>query len=566
MHEEWVRRMSAAGPSERPAIIEAMCTMYSISTAKAYKALKEAGWDSGRKRRKDAGTTGLDKEKLKMVANMRKISKRKNGKVTMPVTVIRSILQSDGIDVNVGDSRLRELLRKEHFSVKDMKTPTPHQRMRSEHPNQVHLTDPSNCLLYYSPGGKQKIIDDDEHYKNKDFYEGKKLKCLRYVLTDHFSASVCVRYYEDAGETALNMYDFLLYAWGMKDDPLYVFHGIPKTLVWDCGSGNTARSVTNALAALRVETIPHLPGNPRAKGQVENGQNLVETQFESRLRFEPVHSLQELNAAAERWCAAYNANMIPHQDTRLNRNGVTLSRLMLWQKIRPEQLMELPDPEICRQIYATKIEGRKVGGDLSITIVHPNEKRSLRYSLAGLPGITVGDSVNVQPILVDPEPLIKVSYKHDGKPISIEVPPIVFNEAGFDIDAPVYGKEYKRLPDTIREKNIKELAEQTDGAVPFASFNNGAGLKAHSYIKASSPFIKPRTGEQITISQPDRVEIHDTLVSHFEAARIVKAHNGWIDESFIDRMKKEFPPGVPKSLLDDIAHDEAGAFGAAISI
>ena len=62
------------------------------------------------------------------------------------------------------------------------------------------------------------------------------MKCYRYVLTDHFSSSVCVRYYAAMGETALNMYDFLLYAWGKKADPLYVFHGIPETLVWDCGA------------------------------------------------------------------------------------------------------------------------------------------------------------------------------------------------------------------------------------------------------------------------------------------------------------------------------------------
>jgi len=567
MHEAWAERMRGAKTNgERRAVVAEMCRMLAVSDSKAYKILKEAGWESGRKRRKDAGTTGMDREKLKMVANMQKISKRKTGKVTMPVTVARSILQSGGIDVKVGDSRLRELLRDERLSAKDLKVPTPYQRMRSEHPNQVHLTDPSNCLLYFSPGGRQKIIGDDEHYKNKNFYEGGKLKCLRYVLTDHYSGSICVRYYEEAGETALNMYDFLLYAWGMKRDPLYAFHGICKILVWDSGSGNTARAVTNAVAALRVETLTHLPGNPRGKGQVENAQNLVEKQFESRLRFEPVRSLGELNAAAERWCAAYNANMIPHQDTRLNRNGAVSSRLMLWQKIRPEQLKELPDPETCRQIYSTKAESRKVAGDLSISIFHPNEKRSLRYSLGDFPGIMIGEYVNVQPILVDPEPLVKVSYKYKGETVSREVAPIAFDEAGFDVNAPVFGKEYKRLPDTLREKNLKELAGQTDGPIPFASITNGEGLKAHSYINASSPFIKPRTGEQVSVSAPDSVQIHDTLISHFEAAKQVKARNGWIDETLIDRMKREFPEGVPSSLVDDIAHDEAGADSAAQSM
>ena len=556
MYEEWVRRMNAAGSGAgRKAVVEKMSGMYGISTAKAYKALKEAGWDSGRKRRKDAGTTSLGEKELKTIANMQKTSQRKNGKVTMPITVARSILQAQGVDINVGDSRIRELLRDKQLSEKDLKIPTPHQRMRSEYPNQVHMTDPSNCLLYFSPGGRQKIVDDDEMYKNKNFYEGGKLKCLRYVLTDHFSSFICVRYYEAAGETALNMYDFLLYAWGMKEDPLYVFHGIPEILVWDCGSGNIARSTTNALAALRVRAIPHLPGNPRGKGQVENANNLVERQFESRLRFEPVHSLDELNAAAVRWCAAYNANMIPCQDTRLNRNGVVLSRLALWQKIRPEQLKELPDLEICRQIYSTKIEPRKVAGDLAITIVHPKTKRSMRYSLSHLPGIMVGQNVNVQPILVDPEPLVCVSYELNGELVSYECKPIAYNGAGFDISAPVFGKEYKRQPDTVREKNAKELTEPAAGLIPFASANNGEGLKAHSYINASSPFIKASTGEQITVSTPDHVKVHELLISATEMAKRIKPILGSVPEGFIDRLKAEYPEGVPANLRDDLANE-----------
>jgi hypothetical protein len=170
----------------------------------------------------------------------------------------------------------------------------------------------------------------------------------------------------------------------------------------------------------------------------------------------------------------------------------------------------------------------------------------------------VGKDVNVQTVLVDEEPLVLVSYEHNQEVVSYEVKPIVYNEAGFDVNAPVFGKEYKRPPDTRREKNTKELEQLAAGTVPFAGITNGEGLKAHSFINASSPFIKPRTGEQVAIAQPDHVEIHDILISHFEAAKQVKARNGWLSESFISRMKAAYPEGVPSSLIDDIAHDEAG--------
>lgn len=46
----------------------------------------------------------------------------------------------------------------------------------------------------------------------------------------------------------------------------------------------------------------------------ENGNNIVETQFESRLKFQPVESVDELNTAASAWANAYCANLIPGQD------------------------------------------------------------------------------------------------------------------------------------------------------------------------------------------------------------------------------------------------------------
>ena len=560
MYGDWVIKMNhAESAADRRAVVSEMCRMYAIKEQKAYALLKEAGWHSGRKRRKDAGSTGLEQENLTLVASMLQQGIRKNGKKTLSVNLARAILIENGYTIPIKDSRLRSLLRETGMAVADTKTPAPHQRMRSEYPNQIHQTDPSVCLLYFAPGGGQKIVGDDEEYKNKSFLE-KKMKCYRYVLTDHYSSSICVRYYAAMGESAANMYDFLLYAWGQKYDPLYAFHGLPETLVWDCGTGNIARAVTNALTALRVQTIPHLPGNPRAKGQVEKANDIVETQFESRLRFEPVMSIEELNNAAERWCAAYNANMIRELDCRLSRNGKKIgARLMLWQKIKLDQLRELPDETVCRQIFTTGIQTRKVGGDLAVSMVHPNVKQSRRYSVAGLPGILVGMDVNVQPVLVDPEPLAKVSYKHDGEIVSYEVKPIAFEEDGFDINAPVFGKEYKRLPETTREKTAKQLAELAlagNGTrVPFGAVTGGEGLKAHSFINAESPFIKQRTGKQITISEPETVEIHDILISHFESLKRVSARLGYVPDGFMDRMKEEHPEGVPASLVDDFAKE-----------
>lgn len=561
MYEEYVEQMkSAQNAKQRRMIVTEMCRLFGFGVQKAYTVLFQNGWDSGRKKRADAEQSSVTAEQLKAVASVVRYSLRKNGKTTMSVNVARSILQQNGIDIGVKDSRLRELLKNEGLTVKEAKVPSPHQRMRTLYPNQVHEADPSVALLYYAPNGKQKVVGDDEEYKNKSFL-AERMKCWRYVLTDHYSGSICVRYYAVKGENSATMYDFLLYAWGKKNDPVYGFHGLPEILVWDCGSANVSRPVTKALTALRVKTMPHLPGNPRAKGQVECTNNLVETQFESRLKLEPVGSVEELNEAAERWCAAYNANLLEGLDTRLTRAGRKIgSRQDLWNRIAEDQLRELPDADICRLIFTTGVQVRKVGGDLAITIVHPKTKMPMRYSLSHLPGIMVGMDVNAQPVLVDEKPLVLVSYEDDGVVASYEVEPIVYDDAGFDITSPVFGQNYKREPDTKRESTAAELAELASGGmekkddVPFKSISSGLGLSAHSYIKPENPFAQHTTGRQIDVAS-NVVEVHEILITATETAKRFKARTGYIPDGFISRMKKEYPAGVPSGMIDDLVHE-----------
>jgi hypothetical protein len=572
-----VRMAQAVTAKERKAVIAEMCRMFAFSTATAYKALGEYGWESGRKKRKDAGTTSVDPQTLLTVAAMSRNGFRKNGKETMPVNVAVSVAAMNGMDPGVSNSRVRQLLRENELAARSLKAASPHTHMRSLHPNHVHLVDPSLSLLYFTPN-KQHLLRDDEVYKNKPFLEGKEnLKCWRYVLTDHYSASICVRYYESPGEKPENLYDFLLYAWGQKQNPAYMFHGLPELLLWDRGSANSARAVTNALKALRIRTEAHAVGKPRAKGQVENANNLVETHFECLLKLEEVGSLAELNEAAERWCAAYNANEIPALDTRLRRSGRLIGiRTMLWQRITESQLRELPDAEICRQIFTTGMQVRKVAGDLTIRIVHPKIKRALVYSLADLPGIISGMDVAVQPVLVDAELVVIVRYKYDNEDVSFEAKPIELDAAGFDIAAAVIGEEYKAQKDTRREKNVKTLVkisgEGEKGVTPFASVTNGQGFKAHSLIHpAANPFVRQRTGASIEVAEAENklhdagisqtaetVRTHEILISATEMAKRIKPKLGYVPEGFIEWLKETYPEGTPSNLLDDLVNKYEG--------
>jgi hypothetical protein len=257
------------------------------------------------------------------------------------------------------------------------------------------------------------------------------------------------------------------------------------------------------------------------------------------LRFEPVRSVDELNDAVERWCAAYNANLIKGLDTRLHRNGIVLSRSTLWQRIPPEQLRELPDKETCRQIFANCIQTRKVAGDLTVSIVHPRAGRSLRYSVRDLPGILVGMELNLQPLLVTAEPLCIVSYTNGGEEVSFELEPVVYDEAGFDVNSPVFGKGYKQPKDTARETAGKAM--ETSGLVMGP---------AHSFIDPENPFMKQAAGTPVEVAET--VHTHEIIISAVEAAKRVNAECGEVPDGFINDVREQYPEGIPARVVDDV--------------
>jgi hypothetical protein len=231
LYEPYVTMMSGAeSAAARKAVVDEMRRVFGISLAKAYKILADCGWESGRAKRKDAGQSDVPEAYLAALAALVKEGIRKNGKQTLSVEDARVVLEKNGFHCEAGDVRLCQLLREKNMSARDMKVAAPYQRMRTEYPNQVHQVDPSVALLYYTPQG-QKLLGDDEVYKNKPFLEGKeKLKCWRYVLTDHYSGSICVRYYAQAGENVASLYDFCLYAWGKKETRRIAFTDCRKRL------------------------------------------------------------------------------------------------------------------------------------------------------------------------------------------------------------------------------------------------------------------------------------------------------------------------------------------------
>lgn len=508
--------LSTSPAKEQGRIRQQFERLHGVSSHTVYRNLKKVGWTSGRKKRKDAGTSAVSEEVLGELEAMTRLSFRANGKQTMSTTVAASVLATNGREINVSNSRLNQLRRERKTTSAHQGTASPHERLRSLHPNHVHQVDPSYCLLYYPPSGKQtvqKFVDESDMYANKpeNLEKIKHLKCWRYVLTDHYSASIIVRYYQSTGETSAILWDFLLYCWKTLDER--PFRGVPDIMVWDKGSANTSGAIKNALSALKIENIAHMAKNPRAKGQVESSNDIVETQFESRLRFEPVNSVEELNAAAESWYNAWNANLIPRQDTRLNRRSMPkpIARYDLWQTIlrMPHKLRELPPMDVCRHLLTSKPKPCQIDGHLEVSFKHPAAKASAQYTLRGCAGISVGDKVMVSPLYYGNCQVMVTIVDHLGQEMKHVLEPRDYNEVGFAVDAPVWGEEIQSMPDTVVETRNKaadsvaypDLAQDDIKKAKAKQVTPFEGkLNAHSHLKdIEQPTFMRRTGASIEL-------------------------------------------------------------------
>ncbi|PXV90953.1 hypothetical protein C7392_11252 [Gilliamella apicola] len=286
-----------------------------------------------------------------------------------------------------------------------------------------------------------------------------------------------------------------MFAWSKRDGRL--FHGVPKLLYWDKGSANTASAIKNLLDHLEVKYLEHEAGNARAKGGVENANNIIETQFESRLKFQPVNSIDELNDAAIKWAEAYNSNMLPGQDTRLHRTGLSepASRQTLWQHISAEQLRILPAVEVCKALMASREQERQVNSDLTISFKHPQAENSLIYSLKGLDGVAVKDKVTVRS-LVYGDCAIQIEVpRYDGEALIYRVEPDRnYDQFGQYLDAPVIGEEYKSKGNTEIEHAAIELDQV---AYP--------DMTADEIKKAKQKSVAPFKGKLNTLSYLDNI-------------------------------------------------------------
>ena len=370
------------------------------------------------------------------------------------------------------ESTVTRALREYKLHPDQLLQPAPVNRMKSEHPNHCWQIDPSLCVLYYLPRSGEdsglRVMKQEEFYKNKpkNVVKIENDRVWRYTGTDYASGTILARYYF-GGETSANLCDFFIFMMQEKADILKdPFRGVPRLVMLDPGSANTSAAFKNLCKSLDVHVQINKPGNPRAKGQVEKGNDIVETAFESSLRFTEVHDIGQLNRLAERWMRYYNGTQ------KHSRHGLT--RYQAWNKIKAEQLILPPPADYCRELAVSAPKEAKVSPDLEIRF------GGRVYSVKDIKGVLVGQKLLVAKNPWEPTGARIATYDSDGNEIWQAVPEVVFDEMGFRADAAVIGAEYKGQADTIAQSHAKELdklAMQADTLEAAAAMRNDGELR-----------------------------------------------------------------------------------------
>lgn len=510
---EIARELRAADPcsGERGVIVKRLASAFGISVNTAYLYLKKyAGWTSGKKPRRGKGETCVPEKLCRRIAELL-LYPRATGKEVMTLKLAVRIMKDNGegvADPETGEiimpsvETISRAMRQYGCHPEQLKKGKPTGRVRSLHPNHVWQLDASVCILYRIRGAKRVVFLDERTYnakKPKNLIEIKNKRIVRYVVTDHTSGAFYVRYEQAAGETAEGVLRTLIHFIDDRGhhDPA---HGLPLILYTDPGPANTASLVTGFCEQLDVRLIHHAPGAANATGAVESYQNIVERQFESRLRFMDVPDVAYLQNEADRWRRHFCAR-VEHSRLKTTRNAA-------WLTIQEEQLRTVPR-DVLEALAHWKDERRNVGTDFVISVDTHTHHGVRAYDLRELAyhGLSARESVRVRLNPFKAPEIIAIMDMPDGTEKRFNVAPMEKDQYNQDMSAPVFGEGYRAMPETHTEKVLKEIKKQAYGvdSAEEAERLHKAGKRPSSVTNImadvkEAPLYLGRKGQQVKVN------------------------------------------------------------------
>lgn len=559
LYQEIAQRHADAKHGEKQAILQESCERLGITMQQLYRRFDEIGYVSNRKKRSDKGETKINLDDARLVCSMMHESRRKNEKRLISCRQAIEIAYENGqISENYNPTSLLRIAEMHGFHPDQLAAPTPHVTMQSLHPNHAWQVDASIGTLFYMPKGGVEFFDEKKHYKNKpeNMEKIKRDLCIRYVITDHYSGFIFVKYFAASGETQEILFDLLLDAFEKKNR--IAMHGIPKIIIMDKGAANTAHSVRSFLNKLGIENFAHSTGNSRAKGSVEKAQDIVERNFEGGLRFAkaPVADMEQMNYLAQLWMPRFNDVEIL---TRAKQ-----PRAQLWNTITADQLIIAPAREVLMALFTSKPQERRVNGDLTITFKGKGFEEAMRYSVEHVPDVKVNDKVLVtlNPFRSPNIDVIQIDIK--GNETLYECTPLETSDAGFYVDAPIIGEGITAKADTVVDVERKASMKRAYNVDTLEQAEKLKGKNAQLFGGKIDPLIRekqyakemanveqmPKRGTALDIEAPKQVLENITVA---EACKRLKADLGSsYPADAYSILKKKYPDGIDPLQLDDI--------------
>lgn len=538
---------------QKAAIVERVARTLGCSTQTAYRKLGQAGMDTQRKRRRDAGESVLDEAQLKLVAGVLAASMNQKGQ-RMPVATALDMLRASGqLAVDVHETTVSRQLYARHLHPEQLSNPTPSVQMVSLHPNHVWQIDSTTGAYYYLPGGRLRWMPEDQFYKNKvvNLVKASSDLLTRYAATDHTSHAFKCRYYL-GGETAENLLDFVCWAmWKQDASPM---HGVPLMLLMDPGAANKGQLMRNFAEAVGFRLEHHAAGSARVTGSVEKTHDIVRMHFETRFRFTDPRevTLDMLNERIESWAASHCATR------KHSRHGRT--RFGAWMAITPEQLRVPVSLEALRNAAVRHPETRRVANDRTVSF----DGRT--YDLSQVPGVVPALKVTLQ-VNVFRHPAIDVKFTcpDTGEVSWHVVEPSKTTEWGFRADGPVWGQDMRGAANSLVDDNRNELLKRAykvgDGLPTLDEAQRARKAHAQAYAGLVDPMADvkvtpvpaylPRRATELPLAER-RVEAR--RLNHVDAAKRLRDLLGeaYTPQCFTD-LQAQWPDGVPEDQLDAIA-------------
>lgn len=546
------KRAQAAGHGGKEAVYAAACQHLGLSRATLMRRLKEVSVKPERKRRADAGKMSLSLADAHRLSAQMMEGYRANDKSIQAMRLSLQQLRAENplfasvVDPDTGETRhlsesaCARALREYALHPEQLRRPEPVQQLASDHPNDVWQLDFSISTLYYVPGQGQSGVQDmapSEFYKNKpeNFEKIKRQRLLRGAITDHTSGSIFVLYLE-GGESMANMAELLLAAIAQRPDQQ--MYGVPFHLMVDPGSG-AGGAFRNLLRRLQIKLIVNEAGNPRAKGQVENAHNIIETSFESGFKFAHVPDIAWINAKATMWMRWYNS-------TRVHRRH-GMARWAKWMEITQAQL-RLVDATLARQLLTHSPETPKVQPNLTVRFA------GREWDLRDVPGVLIGERTEITYNPFDPEVAYVIQHGADGQELLIPVPEVKAGKHGFREGAAHIGREHKALPDTVAQANRKTVERLATGADTDEAAAAARKAKALPFGGTHDPYKHHEDLPDVTMLPRRGTELESTtrvaqsapeLLTHFEVAKALVARGMQMSPELVATIKHLHPEGVP---------------------